>query len=192
MGKAATSLSKLADTAREELPSTMAAIRLSGMEISDLTLELSDLRDTIARFLKFEGQLQANLKPFLGPNGKEPNWSFRDSKARDWLRKGKPHSDWADLGPGKVTGPSSAQQGEERRRTWYWRSCGGGGSVLASRTTASLSSVTGPLSTYKQKGNGVPPLVRLQSRNGWSAILAFGGGGGDEEREGDPKMGYNS
>lgn len=44
MGRTATSLSKLADTAREELPSTMAAIRLSGMEISDLTLELSDLR----------------------------------------------------------------------------------------------------------------------------------------------------
>ncbi|XP_037493906.1 uncharacterized protein LOC105647794 isoform X3 [Jatropha curcas] len=43
MGRAATSLSKLADVAREELPSTMAAIRLSGMEISDLTLELSDL-----------------------------------------------------------------------------------------------------------------------------------------------------
>ncbi|KAF5749201.1 hypothetical protein HS088_TW04G01164 [Tripterygium wilfordii] len=48
MGKAATSLSKLADTAREELPSTMAAIRLSGMEISDLTLELSDLSQEIA------------------------------------------------------------------------------------------------------------------------------------------------
>lgn len=44
MGRAATSLSKLADAARQELPSTMAAIRLSGMEISDLTLELSDLR----------------------------------------------------------------------------------------------------------------------------------------------------
>jgi len=44
VGRAATSLSKLADTAREELPSTLAAIRLSGMEISDLTLELSDLR----------------------------------------------------------------------------------------------------------------------------------------------------
>ncbi|XP_060184811.1 uncharacterized protein LOC132614381 isoform X1 [Lycium barbarum] len=43
MRRAATSLSKLADTAREELPSTMVAIRLSGMEISDLTLELSDL-----------------------------------------------------------------------------------------------------------------------------------------------------
>lgn len=48
MGRAATSLSKLADTAREELPSTMAAIRLSGMEISDLTLELSELSQDIA------------------------------------------------------------------------------------------------------------------------------------------------
>ncbi|KAI3885453.1 hypothetical protein MKX03_036345 [Papaver bracteatum] len=48
MGRAAISLSKLADTAREELPSTMAAIRLSGMEISDLTLELSDLSQEIS------------------------------------------------------------------------------------------------------------------------------------------------
>lgn len=48
MARAATSLSKLADTAREELPSTMAAVRLSGMEISDLTLELSDLSQEIA------------------------------------------------------------------------------------------------------------------------------------------------
>lgn len=47
MGRAAKSLAKLADTAREELPSTMAAIRLSGMEISDLTLELSDLSQEI-------------------------------------------------------------------------------------------------------------------------------------------------
>ncbi|KAM6592227.1 hypothetical protein CsatA_014832 [Cannabis sativa] len=48
MGRAATALSKLADTAREELPSTMAAVRLSGMEISDLTLELSDLSQEIS------------------------------------------------------------------------------------------------------------------------------------------------
>lgn len=48
MRRAAISLSKLADTAHEELPSTMAAIRLSGMEISDLTLELSDLSQEIA------------------------------------------------------------------------------------------------------------------------------------------------
>lgn len=44
MGRAASSFAKLADTACQELPSTLAAIRLSGMEISDLTLELSDLR----------------------------------------------------------------------------------------------------------------------------------------------------
>lgn len=31
------------DAAREELPDTMAAVRLSGMEIIDLTTELSDL-----------------------------------------------------------------------------------------------------------------------------------------------------
>lgn len=31
------------DVAREELPDTMAAVRLSGMELSDLTMELSDL-----------------------------------------------------------------------------------------------------------------------------------------------------
>jgi hypothetical protein len=41
--RAAESLEKLMDVTREELPDTMAAIRLSGMEISDLTMELSDL-----------------------------------------------------------------------------------------------------------------------------------------------------
>lgn len=56
MSRAAISLSKLADTAREELPSTMAAIRLSGMEISDLTLELSDLSQEIADGVKKSGQ----------------------------------------------------------------------------------------------------------------------------------------
>ena len=43
MRRAAVAMEKLAEVAREELPSTMAAIRLSGMDISDLTLELSDL-----------------------------------------------------------------------------------------------------------------------------------------------------
>ncbi|KQJ86834.1 hypothetical protein BRADI_4g07980v3 [Brachypodium distachyon] len=43
MRRAANSFTQLADAALEELPSTMAAVRLSGMEISDLTLELSDL-----------------------------------------------------------------------------------------------------------------------------------------------------
>ncbi|XP_058010245.1 uncharacterized protein LOC110671113 isoform X2 [Hevea brasiliensis] len=41
--RAAESLEKLMDATREGLPDTMAAIRLSGMEISDLTTELSDL-----------------------------------------------------------------------------------------------------------------------------------------------------
>nr|XP_043610481.1 uncharacterized protein LOC122582177 isoform X2 [Erigeron canadensis] len=48
MSRTAIAFAKLADTAREELPSTMAAIRLSGMEISDLTLELSDLSHEIS------------------------------------------------------------------------------------------------------------------------------------------------
>ncbi|KAK6922928.1 hypothetical protein RJ641_011232, partial [Dillenia turbinata] len=47
--RAAESLEKLMDATREELPSTMAAIRLSGMEISDLTMELSDLGQEITQ-----------------------------------------------------------------------------------------------------------------------------------------------
>eukprot|EP00271_Cylindrocystis_brebissonii_P010460 TRINITY_DN26653_c0_g1_i1.p1 TRINITY_DN26653_c0_g1~~TRINITY_DN26653_c0_g1_i1.p1 ORF type:complete len:296 (-),score=45.12 TRINITY_DN26653_c0_g1_i1:280-1167(-) len=46
--KAADSVEKLVDAARDELPSTMAAVRLSGMEISDLTMELSDLSHEIS------------------------------------------------------------------------------------------------------------------------------------------------
>ena len=41
--RASESMEKLMDVVREELPDTMAAVRLSGMEISDLTMELSDL-----------------------------------------------------------------------------------------------------------------------------------------------------
>lgn len=37
------------DATREELPNTMAAIRLSGMEISDLTTELSDIGQEITQ-----------------------------------------------------------------------------------------------------------------------------------------------
>ncbi|GAB2277217.1 hypothetical protein Dimus_011924 [Dionaea muscipula] len=48
MGRAATAFSRLADTAGEELPSTMAAIRLSSLEISDLTLELSELSQEVS------------------------------------------------------------------------------------------------------------------------------------------------
>lgn len=36
-------MEKLLDVTAEELPETMAAVRLSGMEISDLTMELSDI-----------------------------------------------------------------------------------------------------------------------------------------------------
>ncbi|CAN6332653.1 unnamed protein product [Urochloa humidicola] len=46
--RAANSFAMLADAALEELPSAMAAVRLSGMEISDLTVELSDLSHEIA------------------------------------------------------------------------------------------------------------------------------------------------
>ncbi|CAI5949378.1 unnamed protein product [Closterium sp. NIES-65] len=42
--KAALALERLAEVAREEVPGTMAAVRLSGMEMSDLSMELSDLR----------------------------------------------------------------------------------------------------------------------------------------------------
>ncbi|XP_058010247.1 uncharacterized protein LOC110671113 isoform X5 [Hevea brasiliensis] len=47
--RAAESLEKLMDATREGLPDTMAAIRLSGMEISDLTTELSDLGQEITQ-----------------------------------------------------------------------------------------------------------------------------------------------
>ncbi|KAJ3695595.1 hypothetical protein LUZ60_000972 [Juncus effusus] len=47
--KAANSLEKLLEVTAEELPDTMAAVRLSGMEISDLTTELSDLGQEITQ-----------------------------------------------------------------------------------------------------------------------------------------------
>ncbi|XP_041003698.1 uncharacterized protein LOC121249097 isoform X2 [Juglans microcarpa x Juglans regia] len=50
--RAAESLEKLMDVTREELPDTMAAVRLSGMEISDLTMELSDLGQEITQGVK--------------------------------------------------------------------------------------------------------------------------------------------
>ncbi|KAK8465660.1 hypothetical protein PHAVU_009G140000 [Phaseolus vulgaris] len=47
--KAAESMEKLMDATREELPNTMAAIRLSGMEISDLTTELGHIGQGITQ-----------------------------------------------------------------------------------------------------------------------------------------------
>ncbi|KAF3329234.1 hypothetical protein FCM35_KLT06312 [Carex littledalei] len=45
--KALESVEKLLEVTAEELPDTMASVRLSGMEISDLTRELSDLGEEI-------------------------------------------------------------------------------------------------------------------------------------------------
>ena len=42
--RAAVAVEQLALSASEELPGTMAALRLSSMEISELTMELNDLR----------------------------------------------------------------------------------------------------------------------------------------------------
>ncbi|XAR73304.1 hypothetical protein NMG60_11007225, partial [Bertholletia excelsa] len=50
--RAAESIEKLSDVMREELPDTMATVRLSGMEISDLTMELSDLGQKINQGVK--------------------------------------------------------------------------------------------------------------------------------------------
>lgn len=50
--RAAESLEKLLDVTREELPDTMATVRLSGMEISDLTMELSDMGQDITQGVK--------------------------------------------------------------------------------------------------------------------------------------------
>ncbi|KAG0449940.1 hypothetical protein HPP92_026995 [Vanilla planifolia] len=47
--RAAKSLERLMDVTTEELPDTMAALRLSGMEISELTTELSDLGQEITQ-----------------------------------------------------------------------------------------------------------------------------------------------
>ncbi|CAN1247264.1 hypothetical protein LINGRAPRIM_LOCUS3415 [Linum grandiflorum] len=69
MGRAAVSLSKLADTAREELPSTMAAVRLSGMEISDLTLELSDLSHEITEGVNKSAKAVQAAKAGIGQIG---------------------------------------------------------------------------------------------------------------------------
>ncbi|GJW20855.1 hypothetical protein Tco_0031477 [Tanacetum coccineum] len=50
--RAAESLEKLLYVTRQELPHTMAEVRLSGMQISDLTIELSDLGQEITQGVK--------------------------------------------------------------------------------------------------------------------------------------------
>uniref|UniRef100_A0A0E0FBP0 Uncharacterized protein n=1 Tax=Oryza meridionalis TaxID=40149 RepID=A0A0E0FBP0_9ORYZ len=66
MRRAANSFTLLADAALEELPSTMAAVRLSGMEISDLTLELSDLSQEIADGVNKSAKVAQAVETGLG------------------------------------------------------------------------------------------------------------------------------
>uniref|UniRef100_A0A0D9XYX2 Uncharacterized protein n=1 Tax=Leersia perrieri TaxID=77586 RepID=A0A0D9XYX2_9ORYZ len=66
MKRAADSFTLLADAALEELPSTMAAVRLSGMEISDLTLELSDLSQEIADGVNKSAKVAQAVEAGLG------------------------------------------------------------------------------------------------------------------------------
>ncbi|KAJ0961654.1 hypothetical protein J5N97_000871 [Dioscorea zingiberensis] len=55
--KSAESLEELLDVTTEELPDAMAAVRLSGMEICDLTMELSDLGQGIAQGVRRSTQV---------------------------------------------------------------------------------------------------------------------------------------
>ncbi|KAK3139727.1 hypothetical protein QOZ80_5AG0388840 [Eleusine coracana subsp. coracana] len=66
MRRAANSFCMLADAAVEELPSTMAAVRLSGMEISDLTLELSDLSHEIADGVSKSAKVAETVEAGIG------------------------------------------------------------------------------------------------------------------------------
>ncbi|KAF0887919.1 hypothetical protein E2562_005634 [Oryza meyeriana var. granulata] len=66
MRRAANSFTLLTDAALEELPSTMAAVRLSGMEISDLTLELSDLSQEIADGVNKSAKVAQAVEAGLG------------------------------------------------------------------------------------------------------------------------------
>ncbi|VFQ72264.1 unnamed protein product [Cuscuta campestris] len=50
--RSSSSLEKLMDAMEEELPETMAAVRLSGMEIIDLTAELSELGQDVTEGVK--------------------------------------------------------------------------------------------------------------------------------------------
>ncbi|CAN6337300.1 unnamed protein product [Urochloa humidicola] len=64
--RAANSFTMLADAALEELPSTMAAVRLSGMEISDLTVELSDLSHEISDGVNKSAKVAQAVKASIG------------------------------------------------------------------------------------------------------------------------------
>ncbi|CAL4901291.1 unnamed protein product [Urochloa decumbens] len=66
MRRAANSFAMLADGALEELPSTMAAVRLSGMEISDLTVELSDLSHEISDGVNKSAKVTQTVEASIG------------------------------------------------------------------------------------------------------------------------------
>jgi uncharacterized protein YoxC len=59
LGRAARSVEKLADTLRRELPPTLEAIRLTGLEISDLT-------DDVSEGVKSAGQVAKQVDQSLG------------------------------------------------------------------------------------------------------------------------------
>ncbi|OEL29593.1 hypothetical protein BAE44_0009392 [Dichanthelium oligosanthes] len=69
MRRAANSFTMLADAALEELPSTMAAVRLSGMEISDLTVELSDLSHEISDGVNKSAKVVQAVEASIGQMG---------------------------------------------------------------------------------------------------------------------------
>ncbi|XP_011657800.1 uncharacterized protein LOC101204218 isoform X2 [Cucumis sativus] len=105
--RAAESLEKLMDVTREEIPGTMAAIRLSGMEISDLTMELSDLGQGITQGVRSstravrvaEERLRrlTNMSPTvqemtitnLGVRGAEPVLAKRAKDIKEGILKGR-------------------------------------------------------------------------------------------------------
>ncbi|KAL9248178.1 hypothetical protein vseg_021531 [Gypsophila vaccaria] len=84
MARAAKSFAKLADAAREELPGTMAAVRLSGMEVSDLTLELSDLSHEISEGVNKSAQVVQAAKvgiQQIGAHAREQTISMIEERA---------------------------------------------------------------------------------------------------------------
>jgi uncharacterized protein YoxC len=62
LGRAARSVEKLADTLRRELPPTLEAIRLTGLEISDLTDDVSEGVKSAGQVAKQVDQSLSNIK----------------------------------------------------------------------------------------------------------------------------------
>ncbi|HEY9668937.1 MAG TPA: DUF948 domain-containing protein [Coleofasciculaceae cyanobacterium] len=62
LGRAARSIEKLADTLRRELPPTLEAIRLTGLEISDLTDDISEGVQSAGQVVKQVDQSLSSAK----------------------------------------------------------------------------------------------------------------------------------